>query len=308
MPDNIIQISNLNKTYAGSKKTADKHALADVNLNIKQGSFFGLLGPNGAGKSTLINILAGLVVKTSGDVKINGHCIEQQLKQARQSIGIVPQELVLDPFFTVRETLEIFAGYYGVPKQQRRTEEILKAMALTDKADAKPRKLSGGMRRRLLIGKALVHNPDIIVLDEPTAGVDIELRQQLWDYVRQLNAKHGKTIVLTTHYLEEAEELCDEIAIINHGKIIAQDKKAKLLSDCNSKQIIVECNNAVNKAPASLAEYELQLDKTSITISYNPAEVQIAKILHDIDAAKLNIADIKTKEASLEDVFRQMVG
>jgi len=188
-----------------------------VSLTIPRGAFFGLLGPNGAGKSTLINIMAGLVLKTSGRVEICGHSIDTALSAAKRSIGIVPQELMLDTFFTVRQALEITAGYYGVPKHARRTDEIIEAMGLADKADVPSRKLSGGMRRRLLVGKALVHRPEVLVLDEPTAGVDVELRRSLWAYVKRLN-QAGTTILLTTHYLEEAEELCDQIAIINHGE------------------------------------------------------------------------------------------
>lgn len=224
MSDFAIEISNLSKIYQKSQKSAAKEALKSVNLKIKKGSFFGLLGPNGAGKSTIINILAGLVNKTAGEVKISGIDIDENPQKAKFKIGIVPQELVIDPFFTVRETLEIYAGYYGLKKSERRTDEIIAALGLKDKANAKPRSLSGGMRRRLLVAKALVHNPEILVLDEPTAGVDVELRNQLWNYVKNLN-EQGTTILLTTHYLEEAEQLCDEIAIINHGRVIKHDKK-----------------------------------------------------------------------------------
>ena len=209
-----IEINNLQKTYQKSKKSTSKDALKSIDLKIKKGSFFGLLGPNGAGKSTIINILAGLVKKTSGQVKIAGIDIDENQKATKFKIGIVPQELIIDPFFNVHETLEIYAGYFGIPKAQRRTDEIIEALGLKDKAKSTPRSLSGGMRRRLLVAKALVHNPEILVLDEPTAGVDVELRNQLWNYVKKLN-QNGTTILLTTHYLEEAEELCDEIAIIS---------------------------------------------------------------------------------------------
>ncbi|HKH27404.1 MAG TPA: ABC transporter ATP-binding protein, partial [Sphingomicrobium sp.] len=209
--DAAIRIDSLSKTYAGGKR-----ALDDVSFDVPRGQIFGLLGPNGAGKSTLINILAGLVVKTSGKAIVWGFDIEEHPRNAKRSIGIVPQEILFDPFFTPREALEIQAGLYGIPREQRRTMELLAAMHLTDKADAYARTLSGGMKRRLLVAKAMVHAPPILVLDEPTAGVDIELRRQLWAYVRELN-KGGVTVVLTTHYLEEAEELCDRIAIINQG-------------------------------------------------------------------------------------------
>src|SRR6188508_29661 len=209
-----ISIEELEKTYAGGKR-----ALEGVSLEVPRGQIFGLLGPNGAGKSTMINILAGLVNKTGGSATIWGFDIDAHPRNAKASIGVVPQEIIFDPFFTPRETLEIQAGLYGVPKADRHTMELLRAMRLEDKADAYARTLSGGMKRRLLVAKAMVHSPPILVLDEPTAGVDIELRQQLWDYVKRLN-REGVTVVLTTHYLEEAEQLCDRIAIINHGRLI----------------------------------------------------------------------------------------
>ena len=251
MSDLAIEISNLNKVYKKSKKSPEKVALKSINLQIKKGSFFGLLGPNGAGKSTIINILAGLVNKTSGQVKIGGLDIDQNQQLAKFKIGIVPQELVIDPFFNVRETLEIYAGYYGIRKSERRTDEIIAALGLTDKANSTPRSLSGGMRRRLLVAKALVHNPEILVLDEPTAGVDVELRNQLWNYVKKLNAA-GTTILLTTHYLEEAEELCDELAIINHGQVIACDRKENLMKLLSSKELIISCASDVQLDVASL--------------------------------------------------------
>src|SRR6478609_6693720 len=218
MDEPAIRIDNLCKTYAGGKR-----ALDGVSFEVPRGQIFGLLGPNGAGKSTLINILAGLVVKTEGKVDIWGFDIDQHPRNAKRAIGIVPQEIIFDPFFTPRETLEIQAGLYGIAPSERHSDALLAAMHLTDKAHAYSRTLSGGMKRRLLVAKAMVHSPPILVLDEPTAGVDVELRQQLWDYVRELNAR-GVTIVLTTHYLEEAEELCDRIAIINHGKLITKDR------------------------------------------------------------------------------------
>ncbi|MGB1539713.1 MAG: ABC transporter ATP-binding protein, partial [Rickettsiales bacterium] len=232
-----VSISDLRKTYH-SRRGASHEALKGISLDVPRGSFFGLLGPNGAGKSTLINIMAGLTVKSGGTVAICGYDIDEQMREARRSIGVVPQELALDVFFTVRETLELYAGYYGVPKSQRRTDAIIRAMGLEDKADTPPRQLSGGMRRRLLIGKALVHTPDVLILDEPTAGVDVELRTQLWDYVRELN-RNGTTILLTTHYLEEAEALCDTIAIINHGELIACENKHELMAHFDSKELVL---------------------------------------------------------------------
>ncbi len=219
MTNLAIEIIDLKKTYQKSPRSPAKEALKDINLQIKKGSIFGLLGSNGAGKSTIINIMAGLVNKTSGTVKIGGFDLDSNPQEAKFKIGIVPQELVIDPFFNVYETLEIYAGYYGIRPENRKTDEIIEALGLKDKAKATPRSLSGGMRRRLLVAKALVHSPEVLVLDEPTAGVDVELRTQLWNYVKKLN-EQGTTIVLTTHYLEEAEELCDEIAIINHGKVV----------------------------------------------------------------------------------------
>src|SRR6476659_8926368 len=233
MTDAAIRIDQLCKTYAGGKR-----ALDGVSFEVPRGQIFGLLGPNGAGKSTLINILAGLVVKSSGKVDIWGFDIDEHPRNAKLSIGVVPQEILFDPFFTPREALEIQAGLYGIPKADRRTMELLRAMHLEDKADAYARTLSGGMKRRLLVAKAMVHSPPILVLDEPTAGVDVELRQQLWAYVRSLN-EQGVTVVLTTHYLEEAEELCDRIAIINHGKLIANEPTRELVARAQDKAVVV---------------------------------------------------------------------
>src|SRR6201989_742032 len=231
MDEPAIRIESLCKTYAGGKR-----ALNDVSFDVPRGQIFGLLGPNGAGKSTLINILAGLVVKTSGQVTIWGFDIDGHPRNAKRSIGVVPQEIIFDPFFTPKETLEIQAGLYGIPPSGRKSDELLAAMHLTDKANAYSRTLSGGMKRRLLVAKAMVHSPPILVLDEPTAGGDVELRQQLWRYVRSLNQR-GTTILLTTHYLEEAEELCDRIAIINHGRLVACDTTAALLRRLDNKSV-----------------------------------------------------------------------
>ena len=240
MTDAAIRIQGLKKTYAGSHGQPPKEALRGVDLEVPRGSVFGLLGPNGAGKSTLINILAGLVVKSAGKVEIWGWDQDTNPRQSRASIGVMPQELNLDPFFSPRDALEVQAGLYGVPKNRRRSDEILEMVGLTDKADAYARTLSGGMRRRLLLGKALVHHPHILVLDEPTAGVDIELRQMLWSNVRKLNRERGMTIILTTHYLEEAEEMCDEIAIINQGAVVARDSTRNLLGQLDAKTMVIE--------------------------------------------------------------------
>ncbi|PIR32801.1 MAG: multidrug ABC transporter ATP-binding protein [Alphaproteobacteria bacterium CG11_big_fil_rev_8_21_14_0_20_44_7] len=300
-----ITIKNLTKIYE-PRKGAEKVALDDVSLEIPKGSFFGLLGPNGAGKSTLINIIAGLVNKTSGKVEVCGIDIDKDLRKAKYHLGVVPQELILDPFFTVREALEFHAGYYGIPKSQRKTDEIIKALSLEDKKHTSSRRLSGGMRRRLLIGKALVHNPEVLILDEPTAGVDIELRQSLWEYAKKLN-KQGTTIVLTTHYLEEAEQLCDEIAIINHGKIVAHDKKKTLLKKLNNKRIVIHTQKNPEKVPPSLKSYNpVMPDDNTVEIRYNPEEIEICDILKDIHDSGLKITDLVTQDTKLEDIFLQL--
>ena len=264
MSDQAIAIRNLSKTYVGGKR-----ALDDVSFDVAQGSIFGLLGPNGAGKSTLINILSGMVMKTSGQAVIWGFDIDVNPRNAKASIGIVPQEIVFDPFFTPLETLELVAGLYGVPKAKRRSMELLRAVRLEDKADAYARTLSGGMKRRLLVAKAMVHSPPVIVLDEPTAGVDIELRQQLWEYVGELN-RQGVTVVLTTHYLEEAEQLCDRIAIINHGKLIANKPTKELVGMAREKAVVLTLDRDVAEAPTHPAfeKSELVADRV-VEITYN---------------------------------------
>jgi ABC-2 type transport system ATP-binding protein len=311
-----IDIKNLRKTYLpkkqfGKKMADTKEALKGVDIQIPQGSFYGLLGPNGAGKSTIINIIAGLVNKTSGNVIVNGFDLDVNPREVRRSIGIVPQEVVIDPFFNVYDTLEFYAGYYGVPKKQRRTDEILEALNLTDKAKASPRRLSGGMKRRLLIAKALVHNPPILILDEPTAGVDVELRSQLWDYVRKLN-KQGTTIVLTTHYLEEAEELCDRISIINNGEVIADDSTSKLLSSIDQKILVITTKEKLNNIPFELSGFQTKVNDvkgagTEIEITFSKSEISAAEIIVLLQAANIQIKDISTKEPNLEDVFRKLV-
>jgi len=308
MTDFAIEISALSKTYKKSKKSPEKIALKSIDLQIKKGSFFGLLGPNGAGKSTIINILAGLVNKTSGTVKISGIDISKNPQAAKFKIGIVPQELVLDPFFNVRETLEIYAGYFGIKKSERRTDEIIEALGLKDKAKAAPRSLSGGMRRRLLVAKALVHNPEILVLDEPTAGVDVELRNQLWEYVKKLN-KAGTTILLTTHYLEEAEELCDEIAVINRGEVIAWNRKENLMKVLSSKELIITSRGeAETRLFSGLPQVETkQLARDKISITYDPEKIEVEKILQIISDSKIQIRDISTKQPDLEEIFKHLI-
>jgi len=298
-----IAIHDLRKTYV-DKKSGAKEALKGISMNVPRGAFFGLLGPNGAGKSTLINIMAGLVNKTSGTVEVCGFDIIHQMRDARKSLGVVPQELILDTFFTVREALEIHAGYYGVPKAKRRTQEIIGALGLSDKADVNARRLSGGMRRRLLVAKALVHAPKVLVLDEPTAGVDVELRTQLWNYVRELN-KQGTTILLTTHYLEEAEELCDTIAIINHGKLIACDSKANLMGGFDTKQLLVTPVAPLAMPPAQLGDLQPTLNSEGqLVLQYQPSRGQLQDILGRIQQAGIVIRDVTTVQTDLEDVFR----
>ncbi|NCY25586.1 MAG: ABC transporter ATP-binding protein [Alphaproteobacteria bacterium] len=298
-----IDIRALRKTYT-DKKGGSKEALKGIDLSIPRGSFFGLLGPNGAGKSTMINILAGLVIKTSGQVSICGYDIDSHTRQARLSLGTVPQELVLDTFFTVRESLEFHAGYYGVPKAKRRTQEIIDSMGLSDKADINARRLSGGMRRRLLVAKALVHTPQVLILDEPTAGVDVELRSQLWEYVKKLN-QQGTTVLLTTHYLEEAQELCDTIGVINHGELVALDKKASLLRSFDSKQLVVRGAQPFGAVPAAVSShFPVELDaEGQLVISYKPSKHAVQDILDALRGAGVQVADISTREADLEDIF-----
>ncbi|MCG8491578.1 MAG: ABC transporter ATP-binding protein [Sneathiellales bacterium] len=305
-PENALEVRDLRKIYKGKGKVPDKEALKGISLDVPRGSFFGLLGPNGAGKSTLINILAGLVNKTSGHARVCGHDIEKDMRAARRALGVVPQELNLDAFFSAREVMEFQAGLYGVPKASRRTDEILAAMGLTDKAHSYARTLSGGMRRRLLVAKAMVHQPDVLILDEPTAGVDIELRQQLWEYIRKLNDA-GTTIILTTHYLEEAEELCDQIAIINHGEVVACEPTEKLLSKLDAKTVTMVLDKDIETIPASLVPLNPSLSHgRRLSIHYKPSEMAISKILADVAASGLNIVDLTTEEPDLEDAFLQM--
>ena len=298
MTEAAISIQGLCKTYAGGKR-----ALDEVSFDVPRGQIFGLLGPNGAGKSTLINILAGLVNKTSGAASIWGFDIGEHPRNAKASIGIVNQEILFDPFFTPFETLEIQAGLYGVPKSQRRSMALLRAVHLEDKADAYARTLSGGMKRRLMVAKAMVHAPPVLVLDEPTAGVDIELRQQLWTYVRELNAG-GVTVVLTTHYLEEAEELCDRIAIINHGKLIANEPTRELIGKAQEKIVAVTVDRDLTAAPqASCFEKIVLRGDRVLEITYQKDRVNAGEVLAAVQADGLGIVDVTTKEADLEDVF-----
>ena len=305
MQEYALQAKGLTKTYKAVGPTAAKQALKGIDLAVPRGSIFGLLGPNGAGKSTFINILAGMVVKSGGMAEIWGFDIDKNPRQARASIGIVPQELSIDPFFTPGEIMDLQAGMYGVPKSQRRTLEILTAMGLDDKLDAYARTLSGGMRRRLLVAKALVHNPPVLVLDEPTAGVDIELRRQLWDYVIEFN-KAGVTIVLTTHYLEEAEELCDTIAIIDQGELRACDSTQNLLAQIDNKTLLVRSASPLATAP-SLDGLDAKLtDDGRLAVTYNPGLIPAGAVIAQLNEHGVEIADLDTRGAELENVFLKL--
>ena len=293
-----IRIESLSKVYSGGKL-----ALDEVSFDVPRGQIFGLLGPNGAGKSTLINILAGLVMKSGGKAVIWGFDIEEHPRNAKRSIGVVPQEIIFDPFFTPRETLEIQAGLYGIAPAERRSDELLAAMHLSDKANAYARTLSGGMKRRLLVAKAMVHSPPILVLDEPTAGVDVELRRQLWDYVRSLN-QQGVTVVLTTHYLEEAEQLCDRIAIINHGKVIANEPTRELVSKAQEKAVVVTFDRDLTAVPTNACFENIELiDERSLSITYRKDKVNAGQVLASLTSEGLAIVDVSTRDPDLEDVF-----
>lgn len=300
--DWAIEIEGLRKVYAASGRAPAKEALTGIDLKIPRGSVFGLLGPNGAGKSTMINIMAGLVLKTSGRVKIWGFDQDVNPRQSRAAIGVMPQELTVDPFFTPRESLEVQAGLYGVPSRDRRTDEILSLIGLTDKQNAYARTLSGGMRRRLLLGKALVHAPQVLVLDEPTAGVDIELRQMLWGNVRELN-RQGMTIILTTHYLEEAQEMCDEIAIIDRGRLVVRDTTANIVARVDAKTLLVRLARPLGAL--TLPEGVTREDKAEgwSAFSYPQSRVQAGAVLAALHAAGAEVVDIKTTEPNLEDAF-----
>ena len=298
-----IEAKNVNKTFL--KKTQEVKALIDFSITIKKGTIHGLLGPNGAGKSTFINILGGLVKKNSGEVNICGINIDKNIKLSKFKIGIVPQELNIDPFFSPAELLELQAGLYGVPKKKRKTDEILENLKLTDQRNAYARTLSGGMRRRLLIGKALVHDPEIIILDEPTAGVDIDIRSSVWNYVKRIS-RQGKTVCLTTHYLEEAENLCDNITIINHGKKIIEGSKNDLLNIISTKSVTFILNKNID-IPKDLKEFNPVIDNGVLKLSYDKNKTNIKKIIDILNRNKIDFKEINTFEGDLEDVFLKVV-
>jgi len=303
--ENVLNIKNLNKIYSKKRSSTVEsiHALKDLNLEVKQGEIFGLLGPNGAGKSTFINILGGSTFKTSGSVNVWGFDLDKNPRQVKASIGIVPQEVNIDPFFNPKQLLELQAGLYGVKKKERITDTILNLVSLDAQANSYTRSLSGGMKRRLLVAKALVHQPPIIILDEPTAGVDVELRNRLWENVKSLN-KQGVTVILTTHYLYEAEEMCDRIAIINNGSLVALDSTENLLKRIKTKIVKFTLDKKIEIKNDSLTSLKLiNYDENILTISYEKSKININEVISFINMKKANIIDMSTDDGKLEDVF-----
>ena len=302
---NAVSVNQLTKIYA-KNSTNSVVALNELNLEVKEGEIFGLLGPNGAGKTTFINILAGTVIKTKGSVNVWGFDIDKNPRQVKASIGIVPQEVNLDAFFSPRKLLELQAGLYGVPKKNRITDTILKMVSLEKQAESYSRTLSGGMKRRLLIAKAMVHQPPILVLDEPTAGVDVELRQNLWENVKNLN-KQGVTIILTTHYLFEAQEMCDRIAILNKGNLVALDTTKNLLNRIKTKKIIFKVNKSIDLSKKKISGLSFSSNVSNeIIISYEKNKHKIESIINIIKSEGVEIIDISTEDCNLEDVFIQL--
>jgi ABC-2 type transport system ATP-binding protein len=303
---NVLSVKNLKKIYS-SKQNKDIHALNDLNLDVKEGEIFGLLGPNGAGKTTFINILAGTVIKTAGQVNVYGFDLDENPRQIRASVGIVPQEINLDPFFSPRKLLELQAGLYGIKEKDRITDTILKLVSLEKQANSYARSLSGGMKRRLLMAKALVHQPPIVFLDEPTAGVDVELRQNLWKNVRLLNDL-GVTIILTTHYLEEAEEMCGRIAILNKGNVVALDSTKNLLDKIKTKKVTFKTDKIVDIKDDEIDSLKVILrSDTEICISYEKNKVQMEELIYLIKKNNVKIIDISTDDGDLEDVFLRLI-
>ena len=303
---NILSVKNLQKIYSNNR-TSETHALNNLNLDVKEGEIFGLLGPNGAGKTTFINILAGTVVKTSGEVNVWGFDLDKNPRQVRASIGIVPQEVNLDPFFSPRKLLELQGGLYGVKKKDRITDTILKLVSLEKQADSYARSLSGGMKRRLLMAKALVHQPPIVFLDEPTAGVDVELRKNLWENVRLLNSQ-GVTIILTTHYLEEAEQMCNRIAILNKGNMVALDSTKNLLSQIQTKKVIIRSNIKLDIKNEELKSLKVISSKENeVCISYEKSKTNMEELINLIKSKNIKIIDISTDDGDLEDVFLRLI-
>ena len=302
---NVLSVNNLNKIY-NSKDSNPINALNNLNLDVKEGEIFGLLGPNGAGKSTFINILGGSVIKSAGSVNVWGFDLDKSPRQVRASIGIVPQEENVDPFFSPKNLLELQAGLYGVKKKDRITDTILKLVSLEKQANSYTRSLSGGMKRRLLVAKAMVHQPPIIILDEPTAGVDVDLRKKLWENVRSLNRK-GVTIILTTHYLEEAEKMCDRIGILSHGELVALDTTKNLLNKIQTKIVNFVTDKEVNIKENTLKSLKIiSNDKNKLCISYEKSKINIDQIISYLNSQNIKIIDISTDDGDLEDVFLRL--
>ena len=306
LPKHAIEVRNVEKTYISADGKRHLVALKGIDLDIPRGSIFALLGPNGAGKSTLINIMAGTVIKTGGDITIWGRDMDDNPRDVKSCLGIVPQEITFDPFFTPAEMMDLQTGYFGI-KDTSHCDTILERLGLADKKHSRMRSLSGGMRRRLLVAKALVHRPPILILDEPTAGVDIELRQQLWDYVHYLNKEFGVTVLLTTHYLEEAQQMCDTIAVINKGEIVACDKKEDLLKSLDSKTITVTIAEKLKSMPKQLSGLKVDMEPvgggTTIRIQYAPSQISAGDMMHRLQKTKLTVLDMSTEETDLEDIF-----
>ena len=302
---NVLSIKNLNKTYSinSSKSPKSVNAIKNLNLDVKEGEIFGLLGPNGAGKTTFINILSGTTIKTSGEVNVWGFDLDRNPRQVRASIGIVPQEINLDPFFSPRKLLELQAGMYGVKKKDRITETVLKLVSLEKESDSYARSLSGGMKRRLLMAKALVHQPPLLFLDEPTAGVDINLRKNLWDSVKLLN-KLGVTIILTTHYLQEAEEICDRIGILTNGSLVALDSTQNLLSRIQTKKVTFKINTPIDLRNVTLKSLKvIYNNKNEVCVSYEKNVLTMNEIIEVFNKEDIKIIDILSEDGDLEDVF-----
>ena len=301
----VLNVKDLNKVYS-KKGSGSIEAIKNLNLEVKEGEIFGLLGPNGAGKSTFINILGGSVIKTNGEVNVWGFNLDKNPRQVRASIGIVPQEVSLDPFFSPRKLLELQAGLYGVKKKDRITDTILKLVSLENQANSYARSLSGGMKRRLLVAKAMVHQPPIIILDEPTAGVDVELRTKLWQNVKLLNSQ-GVTIILTTHYLEEAEKMCDRIGILNNGSLVALDTTEKMLERIQTKIVNFTTNKQVSISESDFESLKIiSNNKNKLIISYEKSKINIDTIISKLKTQNVEIIDISTDDGDLEDVFLRL--
>ena len=299
-------VENLTKIYLNSKTEKQNKALNEISFGVEQGEVFGLLGPNGAGKTTFLSILGGTVAKTSGKVNVWGFDLDKSPRQVKASLGIVPQEINLDAFFSPKQLLELQAGLYGIAKKDRITDLILKMVALEDKANAYSRNLSGGMKRRLLIAKAMVHQPPILILDEPTAGVDVELRNNLWENVKKLN-KEGVTIILTTHYLIEAQEMCDRIAIINKGNLVALDTTENLLERIKIKNIKLKVKNIDLNENLLMKDIDFKINShNSIVVTYEKNSLDFGEIVNYLNQKNIKIEDISTEDGDLEDVFVQL--